>query len=450
MDAKSLFRQGVIAIRDEQDPGRGQALLFQSLQLDPDNDQAWLWLTRTVRDPRQRLEYVERALLVNPENRAARQLQQQLRAHLSDTPAPTEPTSSPGVPVVAPDSRYKTVAVPTTEAERTRIDALMTAAEMHLETGQIEDAIAQWVDVLNVRVDHELALRNAAGHLWRLGYRNDAHELVQRALDAGTAVPSIFLTAIDMAQRLGNHDEAENLRIRIAALPDADPQLLVKIADTYVQAYQLAQAIEFLELALTTQPDSQPLLVRMGELYEQIGQQQRAMQYLDRAVRLGTRSAEGKAADQKLAAFVPVLTDRERGSVILALRETLGIVVIYLALAWHDAGLNLLHLGIQRWSGVLMSILGAYLLVTATSSPQQRGIAEALGGVKPYGKKAHEGEQKPQPGRALQDPTALPILSDEARIVLGTTGALLLMLAFYMVFYASITLVVENPPPYLF
>ncbi|MCD4684744.1 MAG: hypothetical protein K8S97_02260 [Anaerolineae bacterium] len=352
---------------------------------------------------------------------------------------------------MAADSQYKTVAVPATDAERGRIDTLMMQAQVHLEAGQIEDAITQWVEVLNVRVDHETALRYAAGHLWRLGYRSDAHELVQRALDAGTPIPSIFLTAIDMAQRLGQHDEADRLRERVAGLPDADPVLLIAIADTYVAAYQMAQAINFLERALSAQPDSQPLLVRLGELHEQIGQQQQATQYLDRAVRLGARSAEGKAADQKLASFVPVLTDRERGSVMLALRETLGIVLIYLVLAWHDAGLHLLHLGLQRWGGVLMSVIGAYLLITATSSPQQNGVAEALGGERPHGKKAHEGEQlQSTPGRALQDKTILPILSDEARIALGVTGVLLLMLAFYLVFYVSIDLVVDNPPPYLF
>jgi tetratricopeptide (TPR) repeat protein len=284
-----------------------------------------------------------------------------------------------------------------------------------------------------------------------LGYRSDAHELVQRALDAGTTIPSIFLTAIDMAQRLGQHEEADRLRERVAGLPDADPVLLIKIADTYVAAYQMPQAIDFLQRALSTQPDSQPLLVRLGELHEQLGQQQQAMQYLDRAVRLGARSAEGKAADQKLATFVPVITDRERGSVILAWREALGIVLFYLVLAWHDAGLHLLHLGIQRWGGVLISMIGAYLLITATSSPQQRGVAEALGGEKPSGKKTQEGEQsQSKPGRALQEPTTLPILSDDARLALGITGMLLLLLAFYMVFHVSIDLVVENPPPYLF
>jgi tetratricopeptide (TPR) repeat protein len=79
MDAKTLYRQGITAIRDQGDLQRGRELLLQSLRLDSQNDMAWLWLTRTVRDRQKQLEYVERALSINPNNESAQQLRLRLQ-----------------------------------------------------------------------------------------------------------------------------------------------------------------------------------------------------------------------------------------------------------------------------------------------------------------------------------------------------------------------------------
>ncbi|MEP0762312.1 MAG: hypothetical protein HRF48_06185, partial [Chloroflexota bacterium] len=80
MDAQELYRQGVIAIREQNDLARGRDLLVQALKLDPHNDMAWLWLARTTSDPARRLELVERALRANPASEAARKLRTQLLA----------------------------------------------------------------------------------------------------------------------------------------------------------------------------------------------------------------------------------------------------------------------------------------------------------------------------------------------------------------------------------
>ncbi len=71
MDAQTLYREGVFAIRDQKDVTRGRDLLVQSLQIDPGNDMAWLWLTHTITDRDKRLQYVERALAINPQNQHA-------------------------------------------------------------------------------------------------------------------------------------------------------------------------------------------------------------------------------------------------------------------------------------------------------------------------------------------------------------------------------------------
>jgi tetratricopeptide (TPR) repeat protein len=474
MDPQTLFQQGVTAIREQNDVRRGRELLIQSLRQDARNDMAWLWLTRTVRNRDKQLEYVERALQINPANDAAQKLKTRLLASAPAAPpaapltaelaspvivplsgrpaAPAAPASAVIVPLgehpPAPVSPFNTVAVPVTPTENDEIARLMERAEIYVEAGEIEAAIEQWVAVLDIRVDHETALRNASGHLWRLQFRDDAQELVQRAIDAGTTVPSIYMTAIDIAERLGESRRAAELREQVAALPGADDQLLAAIADDYLQRFRTDEALTFLKQALETHPDSQVLLIKTGDLLKELERPQEAMTYYDRAVRAGARTKEGKEADKRLLTYVPVLTDRERGSVWLAAREAAGIAVFYFAMAWQDAGLYLLQMGPQRWLGVGLGLIGGYMLVTATSSPQQDPVASWLGGAVPT-TVPDVNTPHATPGRALEEPTHLPIISDDMRYLFGTVGIVLLIMALLLVFHHTLDLMINDPPPYL-
>lgn len=453
MDAKTLYRQGVTAIRDQQDIVRGRELLLQSLREDPQNDMAWLWLTRTVKDRQKRLECVERALQINPQNEQARQLKERLLA--GTPPAASAPAGDQPLPkgTAIRSIGPKTIAVPLTPQEEDQVVQHLQRADIYAEAGEMEQAIEQWVEVLKIRVDHELALRNAAGNLWKLNYWDDARELVQRAIDAKTQVPAIYMTAIDMADRQGDHEKAEAIRERIAALPDADEQLLITVADYYLKRFQNDQALSFLQEAVESHPDSQKLLIKTGDVLEEMERKQEAMTYYDRAVRQGTRTKAGKEADKKLATYVPVLTDRERGSVWLAVRETLGIGLFYLLVGWQDAGLNLLDMGPRRWIGVSLSLVGGYLLITATSSPQQDPVASWLGGRVPLLPTKPKEDTQPDnffsmPGRALDDPTNLPIVSEPVRWFLALAGGVVLVLAFWLVFFRALETLTSGPLPY--
>lgn len=485
MDAQELFRQGVIAIRDQKDLARGRELLVQSLKLNPHNDMAWLWLTHTTSNPAKRLELVERALRVNPANEAALKLKARLLAAqqptspapppapASEPPAQAEQTAAPAAElVVAPsppvDSpsvtatstaiqplKRKTVDDPVTPAERERIALLMDRAEAYHQGGDIEQAIALWVEVLSIRVDHELALRNAAGHLWKLQYWDDARELIQRAIDAGTRVPTIYLTAIDMAERRGDAAWSADLRERVANLPRADETLVVKVADYYVQRGDANVAQRFLQQALAVHPDMPAALIRLGDMARDAGDSIEATRLYERAARAKAPGKVRKEVDKKLRTALPVLTDRERGNVWLAVREALGVASLFLLLGWQDARLDLLALGPRRWLGVLVSLAGGYLLVTATSSPQQKPLAGWLGGTvpPPLPPPPPRGPLDPEPfrppGRALQEPTELPLLPASVRLTLALAGLVLLVLAFVLVFSQSLDWVGDHRPPYL-
>ena len=420
MEAQELYRAGVAAIRDRHDLAEGRRLLTEALRLDPANDDGWLWLARTLKDPAKQLRCVQQALKANPDNRRAQTLQARLEARLSGAapPAADWPASAP-----ARDNAQQ-------------VQAYLEQAQARLKAGDPDGALEAWVQVLDLQPDHPTALPQAVRHLSRQKYWEDVKALLQRALEAGTTAPAVFLTAIDLHQRLGETGEADHLRRQLARLPTADEAVVADIVDHFMDDNQVHEAYELLKAAVETRPNSARLLLRLGDLCRDMEQQREAVMYYERAARLGGRTRAGREADARLGGYVPPLTDRERGSLLLAVREALGIGLLLLLMAWQDAGLNAARLGPSRWAGVAAGLLGGYLLVSATSSPQQRWLTRLLGG------------RAPQPaGDAASVATQLPILPPAARLVVGGIGLALVIAGIYLVFNTAIGLVTAPNPP---
>ncbi len=441
MDAKNLYDQGVAAIRDRKDKEEGQRLLTQSLRLDPNNERAWLWLSRTITDPQKALRCVERALNINPTNPAAKKLQQHYQAQLTGGGAGAAAAGTVALGTLATSKRRKT-----TRAEHKKIELLLSRAQKLMELGRTEDAIAQWISVLDIRPDHEIALREAVRNLMKLKYSDDAKELINRAIAGGSTAPSIYLTAIDFAKRDRNPSRVDELRMALVQLPKADDELISRVVDDYINVGDHGPATDILELAIQAHPESPKLLIRMGKLHEEMGREEEAMQYFNKAAKKGG-SKEGKEADKMLQNYRPVLTDRERGSTGLAWREAVGFGAVFLAMGFQDAGLNFLSMG-ARWVGVILSIIGGYLVVTATSSPQQQPLANWLGGRVPLNERGGLPEEV-QRGQAFQEPTELPVLSVYTRAAFGVIGGVLLIGAFWLVFSTALGLLSEPKPPFL-
>lgn len=481
-EAQRLFREGVTALRDEKDAAAARKLFAQSLKLEPNNEMGWLWLGRAAQgDPHMQLECVERALKINPFNAQAQAIRARLLGETvqqtpPSRPSPTQAERGGGKSTMQQvaqrggESSLVKPATQTGEASRSdtggnvrptqtkrRIPSLhdirtmqahLHAAEDKLKAKDVEGAIEEWVRVLEIQPDHEIAIGNAVKHLSRLGYLDDAKELVTRAIDSGTTHPSIYLTAADIAQREGNLSEADHIREHLANLPNTDDAVIVALADTFMRQYEIARAQMLLENALKTQPDSQKILRRLGDLHKDGGDEAAAMRYYDRVARLGAGTKEGKEAEKRLGGYVPVMTDRERGSMGLAWREAAGFACAFILLAWQDAGLDLLALGVERWVGVLFGTLGGYLLVTAASAPQQQPLAALLGGRVPDFSKRKSSVDDMRPG-PIEDPTTLPIIPDAFRYLFGAAGVVLLVVAFALVFSTALRLLANPVPPYV-
>lgn len=268
-----------------------------------------------------------------------------------------------------------------------------------------------------------LAPNNANGWLWlsRAYPRNRAQ--AQRCIERALSIDPSNEAGLKALMRLPNAESTVE-RLVSAALP-----------------YEPQTALDLLTRALDLKPDSRRLLVRMGDLHTRFEQPNEAALYYDRAARTGVHTEEGRQADQALRDLPPILTDRERGSVGLAVREAAGIGVFYALLALQDAGLSLSAVGAARWAGVALSLVGGYLLVTATSSPQQP-LARLFGGSVPAAPAQTDSTRGP-----LHDETHLPLLPDGLRWLFGVVGVIILVMAFALVFSRSLGLLAHPIAP---
>ncbi len=95
------LRQGIEAAR-KGDKATAQKLLRQVVEIDKDNEIAWMWLASTMDNLQERKQALEQALRINPENTRAQEALNQLNAALGTTSPPRRPGRGPGA---VPDIR---------------------------------------------------------------------------------------------------------------------------------------------------------------------------------------------------------------------------------------------------------------------------------------------------------------------------------------------------------
>ena len=92
-NVEAMVREGINAVKaGNKDEGR--ALLMKAVELDPYNEEGWLWLSGVVESPEDQRTCLENVLSINPNNDRARQGV----AYLSGTPASSTPSSMPAPP----------------------------------------------------------------------------------------------------------------------------------------------------------------------------------------------------------------------------------------------------------------------------------------------------------------------------------------------------------------
>ena len=125
-EAAQLFVRGVAAARGGQ-RRLAAVLLARVVQLDPQHEMGWLWLSGVLDDPKEIAFCLRSVLAINPQNERARrglawlESRQLLRDGDADITAPFARAAPNGVEASASNSRDGTVAAPSPSMWRTRL-----------------------------------------------------------------------------------------------------------------------------------------------------------------------------------------------------------------------------------------------------------------------------------------------------------------------------------------
>jgi tetratricopeptide (TPR) repeat protein len=424
MDAQQYYIRGVSAVK-QGDMLNGRKLLLQSLKLDQNNDKAWIWVAQTLAESDKKLQCAERALAINPQNADALKLKKSLSQ-------PVKPKSK------------------NTRADQQKIKLLMREAETLIKTNRRPEAVDKWVMVLDIQFDHEEAMRQAVEYFMARDMVEEVEVLLYNAVDMGTENSTLLLSARDLAEQRHDLNRLDALNELIVSKEWISSKRVLRIAEGYIKQDLFDEAIRILRNGLESHPNDSLILNRLAEIHEETGRENLALQYYEQVANQDVRSKLSKKADKRLSESVPVMTDRERGSVWLAWREVWGVFLLFFLFAFQDSGLNFLEMGAGRWMGVLLSLVGTYLLITATSSPQQAPLAKILGGHLPvdspkspqrklnsfaslFTEMGIEVDNESFYTGPIHEPTHLPIIPQWIRLVFGFSGCLMLVFAFYLV-----------------
>lgn len=425
MNATPLLNESENALRTG-NRDRSKRLIQQVLREEPDNDTAWVYLAHAESQIARKRSCLRYALKINPDNFAARLALAKLTGESVDPPTNTPLTSSSAITKGEP------------KATQRQITRHLKDAKRYKRKYDFVRALREWLAVLAVEVDHQEALQAAVDALRVLGYPDDAEELLGRALDAGSKRPFVYVEALRLADQRGDIYRVEALRDRLLRLPLVDDATIVQTLECYFTHCEIDEVRRRLHHLIVSRPKSQTLLIKLGDVYALQGEKSKALLCFNRAASMG-RNAE---AAKRVAAYPPILTDRERGSTMLALREASGAGLFYFFLAWQDARLDILNMSALHWMGVALGLVGAYLLVTAISSPQQRWLAAKLGGrVQTTGTRSSIIQQKD--GKMLHEVSRLPIIPGDIRTVLAVGGGGLMLVALVLVFGDSMNLLFD-------
>lgn len=439
--AQELFERGVMAIR-EKDLATGQKLLRASLKAEPNNELAWVWLAKTVSDPAKQIKMLERALVVSPNNQQIVALHAEL---VRRNEHPAQVVTGEVVAYEASDQKQqkrqqsskfepiedvKTTRDNLTTEESIKCADLLQKGNAALNHGDEEAAVGYWLEILDIQADHPGAFPLIIRQLLQMDFPDDAKELAWRAVNAGSPDPGVADVLLRLIRRSRDMTEIEDAYLKLVNMPHIRSEMKIDIIDKYAETAPPSRVFNVTKAAADAHPDNQAILFRLAQLYEQAMADVQAQEVYQQIVNINHRTDEGKYADKRLANVTLSLTDKERGSVLLAVREAVGIVILYFLLAWQDVGLSLFRMDISHLGGTFLSLLGAYFVVTGSSSSQQSGVAKALGG-------------KVDPNSDSQ----LPRLDDATRYSLMGLGAVILVISFYLVFSNAIGLLVDPVPP---
>lgn len=302
-DVQQMLEAGIAAARAG-DRERARELLAQAVRQDPNNEQNWLWLAGVVDRPEETIYCLEQALILNPNNDAARRgitwARQRLAASAPATPSParapsTAPPPTPA-PVAAPSpttppqpATFTPPAMPTPEPPVAMQETVVSDLRATLSAPPKWDEPDQAPPAPAEEEPDTLAARLAAGTVSLPRWES-------RGLASLRSLESVeeMLARGNLALDQGRIEEAADIfRGAIARQPDhaqAHAQLAVTF---YHQGDKQGSLVEF-ENAIAADPDYVEAHYSLGVVYEELGETKAAIHCWERVLELDPTHADAR------------------------------------------------------------------------------------------------------------------------------------------------------------
>ena len=414
----TLLQQGIAAAK----AGRVQEarqILFEVIELDERNEQAWLWLSGVVESLKDKRICLENALTINPQNSHAlsglRWLDQQAppvfagqeRCPRCNSPVPLSETACPNcgqtLVVVCPACGQYTDVRDTScpecdqplgnyrEGVRYHL-ALARAYVSHQRYTLAQDEINR---IKSQASDNSQMLVEIASLHEEMGHIEQAIGTCEQAIkhDPDDAAPYACLGAIYRKRAM--MAEARAMYEKSAQRADNDPAILFELAQLHVETGKAGRkAIKLLQQAIRLRPEQASAHMLLADVYLDQGQSSQAAYHYERASKLATPGSETeREARRQLARLRPSAPERESQGWGETLRRMAGLMLSPVAAALVNARLVPWEISLAAWGGLIMATIGAYFWVCAIDVPQSPAMREIFGeaGVKGFRQQATVG-----------------------------------------------------------
>lgn len=377
--------------------------LGRVLKAEPQNVEAWLWMSSVLDTPAEKRFCLEKVLAINPQNLQAlaglRWLDQQSRIpRAAAAPKRTlcpmcgEP-NDPKAFQCANCGQDLFVLCPSC-SERVDIDRPVCAscglevgdsstgaayffglAELYLQHGQPKRALETWDKTLFLNPDYPRVAEAAADAFLATGQRDLALQSLQRAIEESQDEEhkrDLRLKMANFHRDLGNLEEARKVYLELLQEEkerhESWTELYVELGRFYQRTGDTDEARNYYDMALTLDENLHEVRYLVAEILLEQGYELRALNEFQWLQEKGGEVA-ARAKTQVLAMRPPV-PDEFRNRWQETLRGTARYVLGGLTLLALSTGRYWMNLAPRDLIGLLCSMLGGYLVTAATATPR--------------------------------------------------------------------------------
>ncbi|HSD83689.1 MAG TPA: tetratricopeptide repeat protein [Anaerolineae bacterium] len=397
----ALLKQGIAAARaGRKDEARQQ--LLQIIELDEENEQAWLWLSGVVESDADRRVCLENVLTINPANAAAQKGLRLLderapKPHRERCPHCKAELPSTGnfctachqpVLIACPNCRGY-VEIVTRKCTHCgtllgdyhdRNNYYLGLADAYLQHDNFP--LAQWAtEQVGLGVPDAEALSHMAELYLHLGKPERTVDLYRQASERDPQNVAPYLKLADLYRQQDRREEMQEVyRAALRHLPE-QPEILRAWAQAVADRRDsINEAIDLLERVLQQQPDDDAAHLLLARLYNRSDNPVSATTHYRRTVAL---AAPGSGLAAEAQRELTQLHHNDPDGWGEFTRHALGLMLCPICAALANAQLSPLKIDLLSWALLGVSLVASVLWISSADMPRNPITLKVFGPHEP-------------------------------------------------------------------